>query len=250
MPMRNTPEPATAHALEHHRDGFQVDLLTVRGLPLEAARNHLWQRCAALQPRPEMIVWADADAFWLHGTFAAAAQRLTALGPRVLLGSFHGKRKPFSRLQAYHVVNGQPRIISIAEAKAAPDGLTPAFFIGSHFLVHGPELLDALGDAPFTLDELTAGEDHIFCTRALRAGWSILLDARLPVFHVEAGSGYLPGRPRFIYRDGGMEMTNEPPPDHQEPRPSPPRSYGAQIDALRARLTRPDGSLRASPSKG
>lgn len=238
MPVRDTPEAATAHALEHHRDGLSVDVLTTVGLPLEAARDELWARAAALTPRPEMVIWADADAFWLRGTFAAAARRLAALGPRVLLGSFHGERRAFSRLHAYHVVDGEPRVISIADAKAAPNGLTPAFFIGSHFLAHGPQLFDALGDAPFTLDEVTAGEDHLFCTRALRAGWSILLDARLPVFHVEAGSGYLPGRPRFIYRDGGMEMTNEPPPQGPQPQASPARTYGPQIDALRARLTR------------
>ena len=80
MPMRDRPEAATRYALEHHTDGFEVTLLTTRGLVLEAARQKLWADAAALDPMPALIVWADADAFWLRGTFAAVEQRLQQLG--------------------------------------------------------------------------------------------------------------------------------------------------------------------------
>jgi len=235
MPMRDRPEPATAYALEHYTDDFDVTLLTTRGLALEVARATLWTQAAALDPMPELIVWADADAFWLRGTFAAVEKRLQQLGERVVLGSFHGKRRPYSDLNAYQFVDNAIRAVPIAEAKAPAHGLTSVFFIGSHFMAHRPALFEILGPEPFTIESGTIGEDHSFCVRAIKAGVHVLLDAHLPVFHVEGNNGFLPGRPRFVYRDGGMEPTNEPP---SAPYVMPDRTYGERVDAIRRDVAR------------
>ena len=235
MPLRDEPLAATRFALAHYTDGFEVETVHTRGLPLEAARARLWELGAALDPQPDVVIWADADAFWLRGTFAAAAARVKALGPRAVVGSFHGKRRPFSPLQAYQLRDGRVHTVKIAEARSAPDGLTPVFFVGSHFFAHDPALFALLGREPFSLSGGFIGEDHAFCVRALKAGCRVVLDAALPVFHCDGESGYLPGWPRFAYRDGAMHPTNEEP--HAGASPTA-RTYGREIDAIRARFAK------------
>lgn len=233
MPLRDEPESPARFALEHYGDGIELDIIHTRGLPLEAARNRLWELGAALDPQPDVVIWADADAFWLRGTLAAAAARVTELGERTIVGSFHGKRRPFSPLQAYQLRDGRVHTITIAEARSAPGGLIPAFFVGSHFFAHSPALFSLLGPAPFALGEGYIGEDHAFCVRALKAGCRILVDANLPVFHCEGSIGFLPGFPPFEYRDGAMHPAETTTAATAGPAQ---RDYGSAIDAIRRRF--------------
>ena len=234
MPMRDEPAEPTRYALEHYTDGLDVAYVPVRGLALEAARNRLWELGSQVRPVPDVVLWADADAFWLRGTLAAAVARVRGLGEKAVVGSFHGKRYGFSPLQAYRFEGGKPAAVTVAQARSAPDGLTDVFFVGSHFFAHAPALFGLLGREPFAIDERVIGEDHAFCLRALEAGCRVVLDARLPVFHCEGDSAFLPGFPRLEYRDGALFPTDETPQTVEVP---PLRAYGPVVDELRARLS-------------
>ena len=232
MPVRADIEPATLHAIEQHVDGAEVELIGERGLPVDVARARLWSRLRSLSAVPDVVIWSDADAFWLRGTVRHLFKRFTALGDRVAIGSFHGKRRAFSDLNAFAPYGGGMRPIRIAEARAAEDGLTESAFIGMHFLAHRPALLPLLGENPFAILPGEIGEDHSFCARLRERGCRLVLDVHLPVFHVEGDRGYLPGKPPFIYAEGGMIPTDEAPPPSGLTEQQV-RSYGGTVDAIR-----------------
>ena len=238
-PTRGLPHPHFIGAMRHNIE-VRYDAYDVTGYPVDVARNMLVQMVRSLPSRPEYILWADDDAYWMRGTVTRliAAVQASRNPKRTVVAGLHGSREPMSQHHAYiRSVDGQTtdRLVTIPGVRAVglrfASDLFECYVVGSHFFLHHVDLLDALGDAPFALPiDADFGEDFAFCDRVRSIGGTIVCDRSLPVFHCDGEFLFLPGC-------GAMEMVNGTPTPSRRYRGQgvEPRCYGSSVNVARNR---------------
>jgi hypothetical protein len=232
MPIRDRMEPETEFALQNNV-GFDYELLTEVGLPVDEARNRLTKR--ALASGAEQIVFADADAFWQPGCLQRMLSWTT--DPRKVIGAICGARVHFAPANARPTED--PVLVTFADIRKV-DGLIPCHFIGAHVLAGSRAALERLGPSPWALTSADRSEDNAFARRIREAGSGLYLDTRAWSFHVENGIMYVPGSSAYVLRDGKVEMHPLPPMADATLGPLPtPHGAGA---ATRSNRPRPEES--------
>lgn len=222
MPIRDRMEPETEFALQNNV-GFEYELLTEVGLPVDEARNRLTER--ALASGANRIVWADADAFWVRGCLERLLSWTADTSKAV--ATVHGRRVHFSSVNAWQSLD-LSRPIGFAAIRAT-NGIVPCHFIGAHVLACSRALLERLGPNPWGVRDTDSSEDFAFARRIHETGCALVLDTRAWTFHVEDGIMYVPGSSAYALVDGKIEMRPLPP-----TAPFPPgRDYGTVVNAAR-----------------
>lgn len=199
MPTRGKVTAETTTALLAHMDGFSYVYMPCPRKPVAEARNLLAQSAKLVPDKSPFIpadgfwcLWVDDDAFWRPGTLRRAFESITSSGVDVLAGYFcaRGENAPPAAL---YLDETAPRI---GEQYEHGD-IVGVDRIGFHFVLHRLELLEKLGDDPFTpnLKDYPdgGGEDYAFCDRVRAIGGTIAFDSAALVAHVDDdGKAYLP----------------------------------------------------------
>ena len=243
MPLRDGITAPTENCLRQFHDGIDFELLTERGLPVDAARNRLSERVLSLPNRPRYVFWCDSDAVWVPGTFNRLRDDVRKVGSRALVGVLHGPRCAAAHphvLASLRTPTGIPIRWGTDYPKSAsdPDSLMRVAFCGAHMLAHDVQLLDLVGKNPWSPGPLDCSEDFAFVRRVHRNGGTLWCDVSCAVYHYDEARGYafLPGhRPPFIIDEQGLPKPASG--DHNEwirqglLDSGPRRSYGATVDA-------------------
>jgi hypothetical protein len=226
-PVRGVLEPETLQAI---RDNISIPFrhLIVRGKGVVKARNELVRQVLALSPRPEYVVWLDADQWFCPGQIEQMIRRLAMLPANSLLGCIVGPREPHKRpFQTREIPGsqslGSPLLRGIDYPKQQ---LLRVHKTGFALVAHRTSLLEIVGKDPFTLDAEKT-EDFEFVRRVREAGGAIVVDCALLSPHVENGFAFVPEAPP--YRIIGNRLI-----EAHDWRPGPLkgfRSYGKAIDA-------------------
>jgi len=188
-PVRDVPTAEYKFAMKNN---FSLDhqVLTVKGKPVDEARNMLAQEVLALEPRPKYTVWADADAFFLAGTIERLIADLETLPGDSAIVPMHGRRTSESDPLVHRIVS--PSILEVMSLPNAPPGSEPIIervdYTAFHLLVHQTSLLERMPNNPFSIrDGDWRCEDHTFCENLRSIGGGIYVDATCPTWHIGRG---------------------------------------------------------------
>lgn len=188
-PIRDITTPEYKFAMKNN---FSLDhqVLTVKGKPVDEARNQLVREVLALDPRPDFTVWLDADAFFLVGTIERLMADLETLPEGSAIVPMHGRRTSESDPLVHRIVS--PSILEVLSLPNAPPGSEPiierADYTAFHLLVQRTSLLERMPNNPFSIrDGDWRCEDHTFCENLRSIGGGIFVDATCPTWHIGRG---------------------------------------------------------------
>jgi SEC-C motif len=197
MPSRGRVTTETLVSMGH-LDGLKALVMPVSRKGVVEARNELAKDCLRIPAKAGFIpkwgwfcLWVDDDAFWRPGTVLRLMKALADPQIDIVAGWFCG-RSAHAGPKAYKADGAWPR--PGVEGDCSDGDIVEVARVGFHFVLHRMEILEQLGDNPFSLDNGEPGEDLAFCKRARDAGKRIWVHTGCPVAHVDDdGIAYLPG---------------------------------------------------------
>lgn len=232
MPLRDVMEYETEYALIHNSPR-NSNVFVELGLPVDVARNKIAKRVQ--ETDAEFVVWIDSDMVWQRGSIE---KLIKTLDENVDLAiAYFCARVPFQGAMAWDL-NGDQVML------AKPGDLIELSYGGFGMAAHRRELLDRVGPDPFTIEEFS--EDTSFYKRVQQAGGRVVLNAGVPVAHMDLGRAFLPMCPPGRIVNGRLEIL----PDKRSPEEiaapyflsGMSRNYGPEMKQLHER--------RAAKSRG
>ena len=175
MPIFDHPKAQIMYALKQLRG--TTDFLSVRGLPLDQARNALTLQ--ALKTPATHVLWLDSD---MADIPPDGAERLLAHGLDVV-GALYWSRQPPYLPVLLREVDRQV----VIEDEPAEAGVNSCAGVGAGFLLVRRQVFETVATRfgptwwSFIPDR---GDDVSFCLRVKRCGFDIFYDADLRVGHV------------------------------------------------------------------
>ena len=209
IPTRGTMSIETHHCLTNCMASLPHVEFVVARKPVDDARNILAAAIRSLNDdailsfRAPYVLWCDDDSMWTSEAVQRAIQYLDVRPEIDILTGFYSARLP----------NAPPMVFlkEPPEARAHPSmgELVEIRTASFHWLWMRREVLDKLGDGPFTIEGTGALlEDAAFFIRAQSVGLRTFCATQLVIAHIEAstGVGYLPDSPALL--SDGRRLTS------------------------------------------
>jgi hypothetical protein len=238
MPTRGSISAETHYCLRSHMDGFPVHEEIVARKPVVEARNELARRVRSLSEFP-FVLWVDDDAWWPPGWVTRAVEIMSERKEIAILFGLYGGRGPFAVSVALGK-KGHPKL-----QLPGPSQPVEVLVCGFHWVLMRREVLDAVGDDPFSLSDRNGfyPEDFSFCERVVGAKLRMFCAPDLYIAHVEPESGhaFIPGVRALKMTDLWLDMSTNP---ECESFSFVSRSYGKDIDERNLRHAKKENECR------
>lgn len=238
MAIRDRPTSETERALKENTPRHR--LVTVAGLPVDEARNELVRKVLALTPKPEVVVWIDADSFRFANAISSLLGVLGQFPDVGVVTAFDGYRDAFRPPLVWKRIGGDATFVRPGED--CPQGhVLQIGTAGFQMVAMRRSVLERIGVDPFSVTDVQDGEDTAFFIRCQAYGVISACHTGVPVAHVgDDGYAYLPGGPRFAILGNDLVAVPTAPVEPQARKRT--RDYGPavneRLDSIAASLAR------------
>jgi hypothetical protein len=225
MPMRDKMTRETELALKYNTPPHRF--ITVTGLPVDEARNDLARKVLALTS--DVVVWIDADSWWFPNAIPSLLHLLHVVPVIGVVTGFYGYREAFRPPLVWKRIGEDASFVRPGEHCPQGDALQIET-AGFQMVAMRRNVLERIGDDPFSVADVQDSEDTAFFRRCRDHGIMSACHTGVPVVHIgDDGYGYLPGGPRFAIRGNNLVPVPTAQPKAQPHKRT--RDYGPAVNA-------------------